>query len=260
MVSLASRLMARLGGAAPQESDFVAAVPEGSRIYAIGDIHGRVDLLESVHRLILSDAGQGAPKRRVVVYVGDYVDRGEDFPAVLDLLLERPLPEFQAVPLMGNHERSLLEFLRDPSIGPQWVQFGGDATLFSYGVRPPQMTAPMADFERARQQFARNFPPRHRRFLETLACTHVEGDYFFTHAGVRPGVPLAQQDPEDLLWIRDVFLRSGAFHGKVVVHGHSISQEPAVHPNRIGIDTGAFASGRLTCLVLEGRGHRFLQT
>lgn len=256
---LISQWVARLRGLGPQP-DFVTEAPPGSCIYAIGDIHGRIDLLMTLHHAILADAERYDSGRKVIVYIGDYVDRGEESRRVLDLLLDEPLPGFEAIHLMGNHEKSLLQFLDDASVGPQWVRYGGDATLYSYGVRPPPPMAGPADFERARLQLAANFPPRHRRFLEALPYTHVEGDYFFAHAGVRPGVPLDAQDSEDLLWIRDDFLRSDAFHGKVVVHGHSISNQPDVHRNRIGIDTGAFASGRLTCLVLEGEERRFLQT
>ena len=260
MRTFASRWIDRLRGVTRRQTDMVAQVSAGSCIYAVGDIHGRVDLLAELHRHILSDAERRQPMRKVIVYIGDYVDRGEESRDVLDLLLDEPLADFEHVHLLGNHEQRLLQFLDDPTVGPPWMQFGGDATLYCYGVRPPQPTAPAAEFERARQQLVEKFPSRHRRFLDGLVYTHVEGDYFFAHAGVRPGVPLAAQAPTDLLWIRDEFLRSDAFHGKVVVHGHSISERPDVRRNRIGIDTGAFASGRLTCLVLEGTGRAFLQT
>jgi serine/threonine protein phosphatase 1 len=260
MRAFASRWIARLGGLMRRQSESVAEVSAGTCVYAVGDIHGRVDLLAILHRHIQSDADRRQPMRKVVVYIGDYVDRGEDSRRVLDLLLDDPLPDFEHVHLLGNHEQRLLQFLGDATVGPPWMQFGGDAALYSYGVRPPQPTAPAAEFERARQQFVEKFPSRHRRFLEGLVYTHVEGDYFFAHAGVRPGVPLAAQAPTDLLWIRDDFLHSEEFHGKIVVHGHSITPRPEVRRNRIGIDTGAFASGRLTCLVLEGSGRAFLQT
>lgn len=236
-----------------------AAVPADSCVYAIGDIHGQIDLLKALHRKILSDVKRRRAVRKVVIYIGDYVDRGEKSPHVLDLLLDQPLPDFEHVYLMGNHEQSLLEFLRNASIGPRWVRLGGNQSLYGYGVRPPWSTLAM-DFELTRQQFAERLPLRHRRFLERLPYTHVEGDYFFVHAGVRPGVPLVAQVPDDLLWIRDDFLRSKVFHGKIIVHGHSITDQPDVCWNRIGIDTGAFASGKLTCLVLEGTRRAFLQT
>jgi serine/threonine protein phosphatase 1 len=241
-------------------NEFSAAVPADRCVYAVGDIHGRADLLVAMHRLILSDAERRRSMHKVIVYIGDYIDRGEESRRVIDLLLTESLSGFEQVHLMGNHEYSLLQFLVDPSVGPHWMQFGGDASLYSYGVRPSYPTSSVADFEQVRQRFTEKFPVRHRQFLEGLAYTHIEGDYFFVHAGVRPGVPLTAQTTEDLLWIRDDFLHSTAFHGKVVVHGHSITPRPDIQENRIGIDTGAFASSKLTCLVLEGTGRTFLQT
>lgn len=260
MGGLASLLLSRRRGSQRRDCAPAAEVAAGSCIYAIGDIHGRADLLEALHRAILDDAVRRPAPRKVIVYIGDYVDRGEESRRVLDILLDGQPAGFNHIHLRGNHEDSLLQFLADPTVGPHWVQFGGDATLYSYGVRPPPRQAPVGEFERARQQFTEALPARHRQFLEDLRHTHVEGDYFFAHAGVRPGIPLIGQRPADLLWIRDDFLRSEVSHGKVVIHGHSIRPEPDVRWNRIGIDTGAFASGRLTCLVLEGAERAFLQT
>lgn len=237
------------------------SVPQGSCVYAVGDIHGRVDLLEALHDKILADAAARPAERRVVVYLGDYIDRGSASPQVIDLLLDRPLPGFESVHLMGNHEESLLRFLHDTSGGPAWLFYGGEATVASYGVdpnvRPPRGTDPMAILQ---EELLRRLPPRHLDFLHGLKLTHVEGDYLFVHAGIRPGVPIESQSPEDLLWIRREFLTSTADHGRVVVHGHSISASPENRPNRIGIDTGAFASDRLTCVVLDGTSRIFLQT
>jgi serine/threonine protein phosphatase 1 len=137
---------------------------------------------------------------------------------------------------------------------------GGDATLRSYGVEAPSMFAGTPVLRHAQQQFAERLPASHRSFLESLATSHTEGDYLFVHAGVRPGVPLEEQLTEDLLWIRDEFLDSDRDFGKVVVHGHSISLDPEFRANRIGIDTGAYRSGQLTCLVLEGTGRTLLTT
>ncbi|PKU24469.1 metallophosphoesterase [Telmatospirillum siberiense] len=262
MIFSPSKLLSFLSGLAGQGGDVdrPPEVPAGRRLYVIGDIHGRADLLMTLRRQIREDAeGRGAA-RNVVIHIGDYVDRGEESHRVLDMLLDDPLPDFESIHLLGNHEKSLLQFLADASIGPYWVRYGGDATLYSFGVRPPAASASAAEFERARQLFASNFPSRYRSFLETLSCAHEEGDYLFVHAGIRPGIPLDRQSPDDLLWIREDFLFSNASHGRVVVHGHSISDQPEVRHNRIGIDTGAFASGHLTCLVLEGAERRFLQT
>jgi serine/threonine protein phosphatase 1 len=195
-----------------------------------------------------------------VVYLGDYVDRGDESPAVFDVLLDEPLPTFESIYLKGNHEESMLRFLEDITVGPAWLFYGGAQTLRSYGVRPPDMPLNNRELVRAQRELAERLPPRHRRFMQDLALTHAEGDFFFAHAGVRPGVRLNQQSEQDLLWIRDEFLLSEENFGKIVVHGHTITERPEVKRNRIGIDTGAFSSGHLTCLVLEGGQLGFLQT
>jgi serine/threonine protein phosphatase 1 len=231
--------------------------PPGSRIYAIGDIHGRLDLLRAITQLIHEDAYAHQAPRNVAIYLGDYVDRGDMSSAVIDWLLDQPLPGFESVHLLGNHEDSMLQFLTDARVGPPWLAYGGVATLRSYGVRPPSADR---DLARVQDDLRDKLPERHVSFLRGLALQHVEGDYAFVHAGVRPGVALASQVPQDLLWIREEFLSSHADFGKIVVHGHTIVEEPEVRRNRIGIDTGAFASGTLTCLVLADDQWSFLQT
>ena len=145
-----------------------------------------------------------------------------------------------------------------PAAGPEWFGAGGQATLLSYGVAAPPGPRNAALLAKVHEEFVRVFPPEHRVFLEKLALSHVEGDYVFVHAGVRPGIPLQDQQEWDLLWIRDEFIRDRSDHGKVVIHGHSVTDRPDVQRNRIGIDTGAYATGRLTCLVLEEASRRFL--
>jgi serine/threonine protein phosphatase 1 len=253
-------MITRLFGRGRPAEGVAPQVPPGSRIYAVGDIHGRADLLRHLHQLIHEDAyGRQAP-RNVVVYLGDYIDRGKASAEVIDLLIDEPLPSFEAVHLKGNHEDSLLRFLDDTSVGAAWFSYGGDATLESYGVRPVAPAAPHQELLRAQRELALRLPERHRRFLAALTLAHEEGDYLFVHAGIRPGLPLRAQNPADLLWIRDEFLSSSADFGKIIVHGHSISARPDVQRNRIGIDTGAFASNVLTCLILEGSDWSFLQT
>jgi serine/threonine protein phosphatase 1 len=238
-----------------------AVVPRGTRVYAIGDVHGRLDLLQDVHRQISDHAREYPVDRRVVVHIGDYIDRGYQSRQTIDYLLDSPLPGFDMVHLLGNHERTLLEFLDDIDIGHSWLRYGGRETLFSYGVEWDRDLAENDDcLLRIQADLRRKLPARHHRFFSSLKLTHQEGDYLFVHAGVRPGVPLDRQASDDLVWIRDEFLNSTADHGKVVVHGHSISEQPVLRPNRIGIDTGAFATGRLTCLVLEGNQRSFLST
>lgn len=236
------------------------ALPEGVRVYAVGDVHGCAGLLRRLHEAIAADAADRPVARRVIVYLGDYIDRGEESRGVVDLLLQRPLAGFESVYLRGNHEASLLQFLDDTSVGPSWMTYGGAATLLSYGVRPPEPLSAPTELERAQRQLDERLPEDHRRFLAATKLAHVEGNYYFAHAGVRPGVPLDRQEAWDLMWIRDEFLRSTMDFGKIVVHGHTITDQPDVQRNRIGIDTGAFASGRLTCLALEGSSSSFLQT
>ena len=234
-------------------------VPDGRRIYAVGDIHGHIDLLARLHALILADAETARDLRRVVVYLGDYVDRGPGSFDVLDVLINDPLAGFEGVHLKGNHEDMMLDFLAGPA-EPLWTGNGGVATLASYGVEPPVMLYHPPDLETFRRRLRAAIPPNHLGFLRGLRLCHTDGDYFFVHAGVRPGVPLDDQDPYEMMWIRDRFLLSDADFGKRVVHGHTPCPVPEVLGNRIGIDTGAYFSGRLTCLVLEGAEHRFLHT
>jgi serine/threonine protein phosphatase 1 len=229
------------------------------RLYAVGDVHGRADLLRRMHRMIAEDArGASQPKKRVV-YLGDYVDRGPDSKGVIDILVNEPLDGFERVHLEGNHEHALLGFLVDIRVVPVWFGFGGGATLASYGVPVPNANHP-GELLHTQRLLAAALPESHRAFLRNLKLTHSAGDYFFAHAGVRPGTPLDNQNSDDLLWIREPFLSWRASFGKVVVHGHSISRTPELYDNRIGIDTGAFASGHLTCLVLAGTSRILLQT
>jgi serine/threonine protein phosphatase 1 len=232
-------------------------VADGTRLYAVGDIHGRLDLLREIDGRIRDDAAAARSARNTVIYLGDYIDRGDQSREVVDWLIDRPLPGFQRVLLLGNHEDSLLQFLTDVQIGPAWLAYGGAATLLSYGVKPPSTDR---EFVRVQEELRDRLPSRHLAFMRGLALCHVEGDYYFVHAGIRPGVPLDLQKQEDMLWIRDEFLLSRQDFGKIVVHGHTITEAPEIRRNRIGIDTGAFASGRLTCLVLQGEAWSFLHT
>ena len=239
-----------------------AAVPPGTVIYALGDLHGRDDLLAEMHAGVLADAAGRLAKRRVLVYLGDYLSRGRDSRAVIERVLDWHPPGWEIVCLMGNHEDLVLRFLAgDPRPGRHWLDFGGVAALANYGL-------PLADPEARdattlaslRERLLLGLPPRHLAFLEHLPLFHREGGYFFVHAGVLPGVPLERQIRRDLVWIRNRFRASKLAHGAVVVHGHCITPEPEVRANRIGIDTGAYHSDLLTCLVLEGAGREFLQT
>ena len=237
--------------------------PEDCRVYAVGDIHGRVDLLERMHELIETDAVEKPAQRTVVVYLGDYVDRGPDSYAVVELLIKEPLrarlANLQTVHLLGNHEAFLLRFLEDPEITGVWFMNGGDVTLRSYGVDPWQKTTSDNFAQGLRRAFLDRVPPSHLSFLRNLQISHEEGDYLFVHAGVRPGVALDAQKAEDLIWIREDFINSNQNFGRVVVHGHTPQRSPQSRANRIGIDTGAVYGGKLTTVVLEGAERRFIQ-
>lgn len=227
--------------------------PSGKRIYAIGDIHGCDRQLESLLRQIREDAELGTAEEKLLVTLGDYVDRGPGSREVLDLLAGDPLPGFSRVHLCGNHDAMMLEFLENPEAGPLWLMNGGDATCRSYLVEPSSLPVALSRDLRAA------LPESHLAFLRSLDLSHEEGGYLFVHAGVRPGVALQNQTPEDLMWIRDAFLFSPEDHGRLVVHGHTPRSAPDRQPNRIGIDTGACFGGDLTCLVLEGTEQRFLR-
>ena len=214
-------------------------VPDDTRVYAIGDVHGCVGLLRTLHELIVTDAKQWPTRRKLLVYLGDYVDRGDDSCGVIDLLLREPLPGFEHIHIKGNHEESLIQFLDDEQIGPNWLTYGGAATLYSYGVHPPDPPTDSAELLRAQAEIIKKLPAEHLDFLRGLPLAHGEGDYLFVHAGLRPNVPIESQSAEDMMWIRDEFLKSKVNFGKIVVHGHSITDLPDVRHNRIGIDTGA---------------------
>ncbi|MFQ6017574.1 MAG: metallophosphoesterase family protein [Kiloniellaceae bacterium] len=237
-----------------------ASVPAGTRVYAVGDSHGCLDRLRVLHQAILEDHAGAGLARKVAVYLGDYIDRGPDSRGLIDCLIEQPLPGFESVHLKGNHDDFMLRFLAGEDVLLVWLMNGGDATLRSYGIESAAAGFGGLDgVAWLRAELTARLPDEHRRFLESLRMSHVEGDYLFVHAGIRPGVPLGAQNPEDLLWIREPFLTSDADCGKVVVHGHTPVPAPELRPNRIGIDTGACFGGRLTALVLEGADRRFLQ-
>ncbi|MDH3909796.1 MAG: serine/threonine protein phosphatase [Rhodospirillales bacterium] len=242
-----------------EPSSAAARAPEGTLVYAIGDSHGCVDRLRALHEAILEDAGHSAQGRRVAVYLGDYIDRGPDPRGLVALLIEEPLPGFESVHLIGNHEAFLLRFLADRTVAPLWMMNGGAATCTSYGVDPARPPEHAEGDDWLQRELKARIPETHLAFFGALRPSHLEGDYLFVHAGVRPGVPLDAQDRADLLWIREPFLSSDEDLGKVVVHGHTPTDAPVVRANRIGVDTGACYGGPLTALVLEGGERRFLQ-
>jgi serine/threonine protein phosphatase 1 len=242
------------------KTSFDSRPPPDTRVYAIGDIHGQRARLEAMHQLIERDAASAPEAKLVVIHVGDFVDRGPDSVGVLDLLIADPLPSFTKVFLKGNHEDYMLRFLDgDIEAGAGWFANGGDATLESYGIdtedKWPDFTV-LVDWQAG---LAAAVTQAQRRFLDSLQLSHIEGDYAFVHAGVRPGLPLEAQKAHDLMWIRDTFHSSRANHGYVIVHGHSVTPKAVSKSNRIGIDTGAGYGRELSAVVLSGTERRFLQ-
>jgi len=233
-----------------------AQIPtENRRLYVIGDIHGRLDLLDRMIAAIERDVAEQGPNC-LIVTVGDYIDRGPKSRQVLDRLLKNPFPG-EYIALKGNHEALLEDFLSDPKTGSHWQHLGGLETLHSFGIRVSPLIGGR-NFEQAAQELRAALTPEQAKFIASLKMSLTAGRYFLCHAGVRPGVPLERQSDEDLLWIRDEFLDSDEDFGKIVVHGHTPTVEPQVKPNRINIDTGAFATGKLTCVVLEAGTRRFI--
>ncbi len=238
-----------------------ASLPMGTRVYAIGDIHGRADLLAELLRRIEADVAARPPARGVIVFLGDYVDRGPASRDVIDILIAGPPAGLEAVWLKGNHEDFMLRFIDEGVYGESWLMNGGGATMASYGVeRATDTFHAIWHLDEVRRDFRAALPARHLEFLRALGLSHTEGGYIFVHAGLRPGVALAQQTAEDMMWIRDDFLRANTDFGAIVVHGHSPLAAPVERPNRIGIDTMAYRSGRLTCVVLEGTARRYMDT
>jgi serine/threonine protein phosphatase 1 len=231
---------------------------EASRVYAIGDIHGRLDLLDQLIAKIDLDLKQTPSTSSFVVTLGDYIDRGPNSRGVIERLAQNPFP-VPYVALKGNHEELFEAFFEDPTIGSHWRQLGGLETLHSYGVPVSQLMRGKG-FSEAADLLREKVPEAHLTFLSSLRTSASYGSFFLCHAGVRPGVPLDRQTAQDLLWIREEFLSSRKDFGKRVVHGHTPTAEPEVLPNRINIDTGAYMTGLLTCVVLEGEQHRFLSS
>ena len=235
-----------------------AAGPEDMRIYAIGDVHGRLDLLRETHARIAVDIVRRPCRHFRVIHLGDYIDRGPDSAGVVEHLIEF-CRDGDAVCLAGNHDLYLLKFLDAPAeIGATWLDNGGDAALASWGIGVYDAELRAKPTKALRDAFAAALPLRHRVFFENLAIHERHGDFLFVHAGVRPGVTLEKQKKADLTFIREPFLSSEADHGFVVIHGHTAGSRPVIRPNRVCIDTRAYASGVLTCFVVDGAAKGFL--
>jgi serine/threonine protein phosphatase 1 len=233
-------------------------LPQGVRAYAVGDVHGQLHLLDDILSRIDADRQANPADSSVEVFLGDYVDRGPDSAGVIDRLIGRAEEaNHPCIFLCGNHEVYVTSFLSDPAILPEWLHNGGMTTLASYGV---DAMAPPQDEHAIQEAFRAAFPERHRAFLAGLDLMHRIGDVVFVHAGIRPGVAPEDQAADDLLLIRQEFLRHTKPLPVRVVHGHTPMREPEATPWRVSVDTGAFATGRLTCAVLEDDAVRFLST
>lgn len=233
--------------------------PAGSRAYAIGDIHGRLDLLDEMIARVEADIAARPPAKNYIIFLGDLIDRGASSMGVVERLRTYRPANARPVFLAGNHEEVLLTMLAgDKSILPHWLRFGGAECAQSYGLDPDALR--LLDGDAALQLLKAKIPRAHVQFLESFGDTFRFGDYLFVHAGIRPGIALDEQDPKDLRWIRDPFLSDAKEHGFVVVHGHTIVGRVEERPNRIAIDTGAYRSGVLTALAVEGDQRWFLAT
>ncbi|WP_270373874.1 metallophosphoesterase family protein [Marinicauda sp. Alg238-R41] len=231
--------------------------PPVGRIYAVGDIHGRNDLLARLLSVIEHDA-KSEPAE--FIFLGDYIDRGEDSRGVIERLIELAAQSpHRTTYLKGNHEATLLDFLSDPGVGPVWARFGGLETLASYGVTPPRTNEPEAWIS-VQNQFLDALPNAHREFFEGLHLSAERGCYLFVHAGVDPARRIDQQSEEDVLWIREVFLNDDRALERIIVHGHTPEERPVNDGRRIGLDTGAYITNRLTAARLEGARVAFLST
>jgi serine/threonine protein phosphatase 1 len=241
-----------------------ASGPKGMVLYAIGDVHGRADLLRTLLEKVHADADATVTNgvQPILLFVGDYIDRGPDSRGVLDLILgERERGRFRLITLRGNHDVYLLNFLDNGETGPLWMNVGGSATLMSYGVSPPRLQSDAGGWREASAELAAAMPQSHVDLLQDSGLMATFNDYVFVHAGVKPGVPLDQQLEEDVLTIRRRFLSAkDPAMGKVVVFGHTPFDEPYIRSDKIGIDTGAFSSGVLTALRIEGTRRSVIQT
>lgn len=232
--------------------------PPERRVYAIGDIHGRKDLLE---RLVPQIADHAGARDYELIFLGDYIDRGPDSAGVVDYLLHaEALSGVDCTFLKGNHEATLIDFLDKPEIGSSWSSYGGLETLLSYGVKDIGLSRDEDAWRDIATRFNEHLPDAHRRFYEALDSYAVRGEYCFVHAGVNPEKPFSEQTDADLLWIRDAFLDNRRQHDFMIVHGHTPEPEPHQDQRRIGLDTGAYQTGVLTAAAIDADGVEFLST
>jgi len=236
-----------------------STTPHNMRIYAIGDVHGYLQLLERLYEKIRIDLRDKPVEQYSVVFLGDYIDRGPDSARCVQFLVDLMAEDERVICLKGNHEDKLEKFLTDPLVlANSFFTYGGVECAMSYGVE--------AAYENTDEQTIRvcddllkKIPIEHKQFYSKLITSVTLGDYFFSHAGVRPGVPLSEQSDDDLMWIRYEFLASDALYDKVIVHGHTPANPMEILVNRINVDTCAYDTGILSCLILEGKSYRVIE-
>lgn len=246
----------------PKRSDEARTAHISRPVYAIGDIHGRADLLEILLKKIQADmaASEFESARPAIIFLGDYIDRGPSSRDVVDIILRLESSGQEIQPLKGNHEEALLQFLADPASGPAWFMHGGLATLQSYKIKIPDPSEGEAGLERVRLALIEALGPEHLAFFRGLKSSFIQDDYAFVHAGIRWGKPFAEQDETDLLWIRQDFLYTDGRAEYVIVHGHTPADSVYIGPQRIGVDTGAYASGVLSSMKLWKASQSVLQS
>lgn len=237
------------------------STPTNYRLYAVGDIHGRLDLLNEMIGMVEENAAQHPDKKKILIFLGDYIDRGLDSCGVIERLLQGVPDCFTPVFIRGNHEDMFLEFMHgNMEIAPSWLSLGGAAALASYGINSLSGVGGKGKLETLYKDVKAKVPQSHLDFVKKTIMSATYGHYYFVHAGIRPRVPFDKQNPVDQMTIRGDFLFSEEHFGRIIVHGHTIRPEPEIKRNRIGIDTGAFATGKLTCLVLDGTDRELLST
>ena len=253
--------LGKLMGASPgQDARRSGMVPDGAVVFAVGDIHGRFDLLQKLMTKLSGEVRQNQYEDVHLIFLGDYIDRGFDSKSVLDYLARMEWGRVKPVFLLGNHEQTMLDFLERPDVGARWIEYGGRGTLISYGVQVPENRADMAAWEAASAALKKAMPKSHVDFLKGLQSFHEFGNCYFVHAGIDPARSLSEQTDEDRLWIRDKFLSSSKKFEKVIVHGHTPEEQPTWNGRRIGVDTGAYITNTLTAVRICGSEVDFITT
>lgn len=236
-----------------------ACIPEGRRVYAIGDIHGRNDLLNKMIEMIIADDGERGDAQSEIIFLGDLIDRGPDSNGVIETAMQLRQKLRDVRFLMGNHEEVYLKAAEGNKKATKFFnRIGGKETILSYDITIKEYLE--LDNAELAERIPDLFPSEHIDFIKTFEDQIIIGDYAFVHAGIRPGVPLSEQEPNDMRWIREEFLSSKDPHEKVIIYGHTINDDVVEKGNRIGIDTGAYYTEKLTAIGLEGSEHWYLDT